>query len=111
MITELEKTVINDVCKRFFVNKETLKGDSSNKISTWNIEQFESKLDELAIGVEYTLYMIISELFIAEIITKYKWEYHWSDDLEKFIRSNNYFVLYLKQLKERMRLNKMKTDF
>lgn len=108
-ITKLEKSVINDVCKRFFVDKETLNGDAR----TWDIEQYENYVSnsKLKIDVEYSLYMIISELFMAEIITKHNWSYHWNDDLEQFIRNNKHFVLYLKQHKERLRLNNIQTDF
>lgn len=109
MVTELEKTVINDVCKRFFVDKETLNGDSR----TWDLEQYNDYVgkSKIKIDIEYSLYTIILELFIAEIITKHKWQYHWNDDLEQFIRNNGDFVLYLKQYKEQLRLNNVATDF
>ena len=109
MITKLEKTVINDVCKRFFVDKETLNGDSS----TWDLEQYNDYVNKskIKIDIEYSLYMIISELFIAEIITKHNWSYHWGDELEKFIRNNKHFVLYLKQHKELLKLKNIQTDF
>ena len=109
MITKLEKTVINDVCKRFFVDKETLNGNSR----TWDLERYNDYVgkSKIKLDIEYSLYMIISELFIVEIITKHNWEYHWGDDLEKFIRNNKDFVLYLKQHKERLRLNNIATDF
>ena len=109
MITELEKTVINDVCKRFFVYKETLNGDSR----TWDLKQYNDYVgkSKIKIDIEYSLYMIILELFISEIETKHKWDFHWNDDLEQFIRNNGDFVLYLKQFKEQLRLNKIATDF
>lgn len=109
MITEQEKTVINDICKRFFVDKETLNGDSR----TWNLEQYNDYVNrsKIEIDVEYSLYMILQELFIVEMITKYNWEHHWGDDLENYIRNNKHFVLFLKQHKERMKLKKIQTDF
>ena len=109
MITELEKTVINDVCKRFFVNKETLNGDSR----TWDLEQYNDYVNKskIKIDIEYSLYTIISGLFTAEIITKHNWSYHWNDELEMFIRNNKHFVLYLKQHKELLKLKNIQTDF
>lgn len=108
MITELEKTVINDVCKRFFVYKETLNGDTS----TWNLKKYNDYVGKSKIiDIEFSLYMIISGLFITEMETKHKWDFHFNDDMEKFIRNNGDFVLYLKQYKEQLRLNKIATDF
>lgn len=108
MITEFEKTNIDKMCKQFIVDKEIF----FNGYENLNIQQYMTKnIDADDFNFEYGLYDIIKNLFVNEMIKKYKWGWHWGDELEYYVRNNNYFTMCLKIHKQQLKTNRIKKDF
>lgn len=103
-LSKKEKTIVNNIVKRFIVNNETF-NCCSRHISLQPLFEINSEF------FEYNLFDNLRTIIFEEMNPTHIWQNEWSDDFENCVKNDPNFILCVKKYNVKRKLNEIKKDF
>lgn len=109
-LTDEEKTIITDLIKRYIVDKEIFSDENSNCYYLYMGNLGTPRFENIVYGqLEFILSNRTNDKSFLDP-TKF-WQYDWSNDFENYVKSDPNYCALMKENKERLKLENIKTDF